>query len=174
LLAGLITTIVGGSAWGQVVVAPQMSLLGASERYALLVSNERAVSLTSVEIIFPTDLRVRSFAEVPGWYLKVLGDSAAARVTGAVWTGVLTPRRLVEFPFIATNPLRDTTLTWQVTQVYADRRRVGWMGKDAAESAPVTLIRAHPIATSATILALLALLGALGLGWKRGSDSRLR
>lgn len=68
------------------VVYLRVSTPGAHERYTLHVPNEKNVPTTRIELRFAYDVRVSSFADVPGWQLQVITDSAGA-VTGAVWTG---------------------------------------------------------------------------------------
>ena len=74
--------------------------LVAYEKYVLRVPNEKAIATTKVELHFPAGLRVTSFADVPGWQLEVVTDSAKA-ITAAIWTGTLPPQRFIEFPFVA-------------------------------------------------------------------------
>jgi hypothetical protein len=89
----------------------RLSTLGAYERYVLRVPNEKAVATTRVELRFPAGVRVTSFADVPGWQLEVVTDSAKA-ITAAIWTGTLPPQRFIEFPFVAVNPKTDARLEW--------------------------------------------------------------
>ena len=93
------------------VVYPKTSTPGAYERYTLRVPNEKNVPTTRIELRFPRDLRVNSFADVPGWKLEVITDSTGA-IAGAVWTGSLPPKRFVELPFVAVNPKTATSITW--------------------------------------------------------------
>ena len=88
---------------GHAVVAPATSRPGAYERYVLRVPNESDNPTVRVEIHFPADVRVISFAEVPGWRLEATWDSTG-RATSATWSGNLPPERFVEFPFVAVNP----------------------------------------------------------------------
>lgn len=148
------------------VVFPRTSTSGAYEKYVLRVPNEKAVSTTRVEIRFPADVRVISFADVAGWELQVLTDSAH-RITGAVWTGSLPPERFIEFPFIAVNPKTETRLIWPAYQTYADGERVEWTGAEGAKTpASSTSIGASLgrgaggipwLATAALVLALISL-----------------
>ena len=92
------------------------------------VPNEKNTATTRVEIHFPAEVRISSFLDVPGWNLQVLTDSAG-KITGAVWTGTLPPKRFVEFPFIGVNPKSGTTrLVWPAFQTYADGEVVQWTG----------------------------------------------
>lgn len=128
--------------WAHAVVFPKASTTGAYEKYVLRVPNEKAVATTKVEIRFPAGLRVTSFADVPGWKLEVLTDSAKA-IIGAIWTGTLPPQRFAEFPFVAANPKADTKLEWPAYQTYADGERVEWTGPEGSKSpASVTTIAA--------------------------------
>jgi uncharacterized protein YcnI len=128
--------------WAHAVVFPKTSATGAYEKYVLRVPNEKAVATTKVEIHFPAGLRVTSFADVPGWKLEIITDSAKA-ITGAIWTGNLPPQRFAEFPFVAANPKTDTKLEWPAYQTYADGERVEWTGPEGSKApASVTTIAA--------------------------------
>jgi hypothetical protein len=156
------------------VVFPQSSTPGAYEKYVLRVPNEKGAATTRVEIRFPAEVRVVSFADVPGWQLETVTDSAG-RVTGAVWTGTLPPQRFVELPFVAVNPQTDARLVWPVYQTYASGERVEWTGEEGSKSpASATRIAAADPGTagSRTPLylaggALLLALLSLGLALRR-------
>ena len=109
------------------VVYPRKSTPGAYEKYVLRVPNEKDSPTLMVEIRFPAGIRVVSFADVQGWTLRTVTDSAG-KITGAVWTGSLPPDRFIEFPFIAVNPDETSKLTWPAYQTYADGDRVEWVG----------------------------------------------
>jgi uncharacterized protein YcnI len=135
--------------WAHAVVFPKTSNTGAYEKYVLRVPNEKAVATTKVEIHFPAGLRVTSFADVPGWKLEVITDSAKA-ITGAIWTGNLPPQRFAEFPFVAANPKTETKLEWPAYQTYADGEKVEWTGPEGSKSpASVTTIAAAPAPAAA-------------------------
>ncbi|MDB4905430.1 MAG: nuclear export factor [Gemmatimonadetes bacterium] len=157
--------------FGHAVVFPKASTTGAYEKYVLRVPNEKQVATTRVEIRFPAGVRVTAFADVPGWQLEVLTDSAK-RVTGAVWTGALAPRRFVEFSFVAANPRDASSLAWPTFQTYADGQRVEWTGPPGSKSpASVTVIgtatAATPPATYASWAALAMSLVALGFALRK-------
>lgn len=124
------------------VVFPKKSTPGAYEKYVLRVPNENGTATTRVEIHFPAGVRVVSFADVPGWTLETLTDSAG-KVTGAVWTGTLPPKRFVELPFVAVNPKEETRLVWPAYQTYADGERVEWTGAEDAKT-PASSTRIAP------------------------------
>lgn len=131
--------------WAHAVVFPKASTTGAYEKYVLRVPNEKAVATTKVEIHFPAGLRVTSFADVPGWKLEIITDSAKA-ITGAIWTGNLPPQRFAEFPFVAANPKTDTKLEWPAYQTYADGEKVEWTGPEGSKApASVTTIAAAAV-----------------------------
>jgi len=136
--------------WAHAVVFPRQSTTGSYEKYVLRVPNEKAVATTRVEIHFPAGLRVTSFADVPGWQLEVVTDSAKA-ITAAIWTGNLPPQRFVEFPFVAANPKTDTKLEWPAYQTYADGERVEWTGPEGSKRpASVTTIGAAAAASASS------------------------
>ena len=124
------------------VVFPKNSTPGAYERYVLRVPNERNVATTKVEMRFPDDVKVISFADVQGWQLEIQRDSAS-RIIGAVWTGTLAPERFIDFPFVAVNPKTPAQIHWPAFQTYADGQRVEWTGaEDSKSPASVTAIAA--------------------------------
>jgi uncharacterized protein YcnI len=136
--------------WAHAVVFPRQSTTGSYEKYVLRVPNEKAVATTRVELHFPAGLRVTSFADVPGWQLEVVTDSAKA-ITAAIWTGNLPPQRFVEFPFVAANPKSDTKLEWPAYQTYADGERVEWTGPEGSKRpASVTTIGASSTAAGSS------------------------
>ncbi|HET7693975.1 MAG TPA: DUF1775 domain-containing protein [Gemmatimonadota bacterium] len=148
------------------VVQPAEAPPGAYQRYVLRVPTEREVPTTRVEIQFPAAVTVVSFADVPGWSLEVMTDSAG-RIVGAAWTGTLPPQRFVEFPFVAVNPREDLRIAWPVTQTYAGGEVVEWAGPEDSETpASVTVIAADSsvgwdpetwLVSAGLIISLLAL-----------------
>jgi uncharacterized protein YcnI len=140
--AAILAVAVPTLSWAHAVVFPRQSTTGSYEKYVLRVPNEKAVATTRVEIHFPAGVRVTSFADVPGWQLEVVTDSAKA-ITAAIWTGNLPPERFVEFPFVAVNPKTDAKLEWPAYQTYADGERVEWTGPEGSKRpASVTTIGA--------------------------------
>lgn len=147
------------------VVYPRKSTPGAYEKYVLRVPNEKDSPTLRVEIRFPSAIRVVSFGDVHGWTLRTITDSAG-KITGAVWTGSLSPDRFIEFPFIAVNPDDAATLTWPAYQTYADGERVDWVGPpDSKRPASSTTISSggretwvlRVMALAAFVLALVSL-----------------
>jgi uncharacterized protein YcnI len=145
----------------------------------LRVPNEKGTPTTHVEIRFPDGARVISFADVPGWQVAPLLDSAQ-RIVGAVWTGTLPPQRFVELPFIAVNPKSPERLVWPVFQTYSDGERVEWTGasesKTPASFTDVGIQGPAPFGGHGPMLTALAALAlsliALGLALRGGSDRR--
>jgi uncharacterized protein YcnI len=163
----LLVPVVAGA---HAVVYPKTSAAGAYERYVLRVPNEKGSATTRIEIRFPGAAKVISFADVPGWQVAPILDSAQ-RIVGAVWTGTLPPQRFVELPFIAVNPKTPAQLVWPVFQSYADGERVEWTGaadsKSPASATEVATSGPAPFAGRGPMLAALAALAlsliALGL-----------
>jgi len=160
------------------VVQPAEAPPGAYQRYVLRVPTEREVPTTRVEIRFPAAVTVVSFADVPGWELEVVTDSAG-RIVGAAWTGSLPPQRFVEFPFVAVNPREDLTIAWPVTQTYAGGEVVEWAGPEDSETpASVTHVTAGgegwPGGAWLAIASLALALLALGLALRNARPDALR
>ncbi|MDF2773969.1 MAG: nuclear export factor, partial [Geminicoccaceae bacterium] len=127
-----------------VTVWPRTAAHGAYERYVVRVPNEKDVATTRVEIRFPAEVRISSFLDVAGWKLEVLTDSAG-KITGAVWTGSLPPKRFVEFPFVAVNPKEGARVVWPAFQTYEGNQVVEWTGPEGSKTpASVTTLSARP------------------------------
>lgn len=149
VMVAIAVVLVPTLSWAHAVVFPRQSAPGAYERYVLRVPNEKAVATTKVELRFPAGVRVTSFADVPGWQLEVVRDSANA-ITAAIWTGTLPAERFIEFPFVAVNPKTDARVVWPAFQTYADGERVEWTGPEGSKSpASVTTIGAVAAAPTA-------------------------
>ena len=124
-----------GALWAHAVVVPATSNTRAYETYTLRVPNEKDVPTVRVEIAFPPEVFVISFAEVPGWELVVERDDTG-RAVGAAWTGELAPHRFVELSFVGVNPAQPTTLVWPVHQTYRGPNGdevVSWAGPEDSE-----------------------------------------
>ena len=142
VMVAIAVVLVPTLSWAHAVVFPRQSAPGAYEKYVLRVPNEKAVATTKVELRFPAGVRVTSFADVPGWQLEIVRDSANA-IAAAIWTGTLPAQRFVEFPFVAVNPKTDARVVWPAYQTYADGERVEWTGPEGSKSpASVTTIGA--------------------------------
>jgi len=151
-----------GPALAHVTVWPRTAAPGAFERYVVRVPNEKNTATTRVEIHFPAEVRISSFLDVPGWELQVLTDSAG-KITGAVWTGTLPPKRFIEFPFIGVNPKTGTTrLVWPAFQTYADGQVVQWTGPTGSKT-PASATELTAPSSGASSMALWMALGALGI-----------
>lgn len=176
-IAAVLLLVMPALVFGHAVVFPKASATGAYERYVLRVPNEKDVATTRVELHFPADVRVTSFADVAGWQLEVLTDSAK-RIVGAIWTGTLPPKRFVEFPFVGANPKTAASLTWPTFQTYASGEKVEWTGAPGSKSpasvttiaAPDSVKTAAPSGTNWVAWSAVALsLIALGLSLRRPS-----
>jgi uncharacterized protein YcnI len=157
-------------AHAHVTVWPRTAAPGGFERYVVRVPNEKNSATIRVEIHFPAEVRISSFQDVAGWNLQVLTDSAG-KITGAVWTGTLPPKRFVEFPFIGVNPKSGTTrLVWPAFQTYADGEVVQWTGP-AGSKRPASTTDLTTGGSSAAlwvaIAALVVAIAGLGLALRR-------
>jgi len=150
------------------VVYPEEAPTGAYQKYVLRVPNERGFPTSRVEIAFPTDVRVISFDEVPGWTLETSSLDGGATFSAAVWSGTIGVGRFVEFGFIGVNPAVATMLKWDVVQTYSDGEVVEWTGPvDSSTPASLTSVSASGEVSAAqqgnsgTLLGAAALLLAL-------------
>src|SRR5215218_9722442 len=133
-----------------VSVWPKSAAHGSYERYVVRVPNEKDVATTRVEIRFPAEVRISSFLDVAGWKLEVVTDSAG-KITGAVWTGNLPPKRFIEFPFVAVNPKEGASVTWPAFQTYAGNQVVEWTGPEGSKTPASVTTLAPRSATGAAV-----------------------
>jgi len=149
-LAGAAGALLPAVAQAHVTVWPRSAARGAFERYVVRVPNEKNVPTTRVEIHFPAEVRISSFLEVAGWQLQVLTDSAG-KITGAVWTGSLPPKRFIEFPFIGVNPKEGDRVVFPALQTYEGGEVVQWTGPEGSKTpASVTTLTERPAAGGAS------------------------
>jgi uncharacterized protein YcnI len=106
------------------------------------VPNEKQAATVRVEADFPSEVRVMSFQETPGWKIEIKGD-ATDRTVGATWVGSLPQERFAEFPLIAVNPKVGGDLTWAFVQLYEDGTRVEWTGA-AGSKTPASVVTLGP------------------------------
>lgn len=142
-LAGALVLAYATTTLAHAVVHPPDAPLGAYQKYVLRVPNERAVATVRVHLRFPSEVRVISFDEVPGWTLEAVSPDEGATYTEATWTGTLPVGRFVEFGFIGVNPTEPATLEWDAVQEYGDGTIVEWTGPaDSATPASFTRVGA--------------------------------
>lgn len=181
-LAGAALTLLPAPARAHVTVWPRSAARGAFERYVVRVPNERNVPTTRVEIHFPAEVRISSFLEVAGWQLQVLTDSAG-KITGAVWTGSLPPKRFIEFPFIGVNPKEGDRVVFPAMQTYEGGEVVQWTGPEGSKTPASVTTLTERSATGASaaagstplylaIAALVLALVSLGLALRPTPSSR--
>lgn len=151
-------------------VLPLSSPVDSIESYVLRVANDQAVPIRSVELRFPTSVKVVSLGARPDWPAEArLADS---RITSVVWTGVLDPGRFTDFAFIARNPRTTVRLFWPVTVTLVDGQSISWWTDQRSPTkAPVTVVTSPParrdlrlamiVCLVALVLALIALVLAI-------------
>lgn len=136
LLAG------GAPALAHVDVLPTEVPLGEALEFTVRVPNEREVPTTRVEVEFPAQITVYSFATPPsGWTARpVVGTDN--RIRGVVYSGGrIGVDRYADFTMLGT-PFESGAASWLTRQTYADGTVKPWTGPAeepgsvAAESGP--------------------------------------
>ena len=122
------------AATAHVTVSPKESAVGAHVKYVVRVPNEKQVDTVTIEIRFPSALRVRSFEQRPGWMTEPVRD-ASGTLIGVRWRGSLPPQQFAEFGLPAVNPAAAEDLAWSAIQSFADGTKVEWSGA-AGSKAP--------------------------------------
>jgi uncharacterized protein YcnI len=139
LLISLAAAVLATSASAHVTVWPQQSAPGAREKYELRVPNERKSATITIEVHFPSGLRVTAVEQKPGWQAEAIRDSAG-NLTGVRWIGNLPPEQFTEFGVLAVNPPGGGDLAFTAIQAFADGTKVDWSGP-AGSKTPAARVR---------------------------------
>ena len=138
LLSSFLAVALATSASAHVTVAPAQSAPGAREKYELRVPNERKSATITVEVRFPTGLRVTAVEQKPGWQAEAIRDPAG-NLIGVRWIGSLPPEQFTEFGLLAVNP-PGGELAFTAIQAFADGTKIDWSGA-AGSKTPAARVR---------------------------------
>jgi uncharacterized protein YcnI len=130
------------SASAHVTVSPAQGAPGAREKYELRVPNERKSATITVELHFPSNLRVTAVEQKPSWHAEALRD-ASGNLTGVRWIGDLPPEQFTEFGLLGQNPGGGGELVFTAIQAFADGTKVEWSGP-AGSKTPAARVRLAP------------------------------
>jgi len=139
LVISLAALALATSASAHVTVSPAQSSPGAREKYELRVPNERKSSTITVEVHFPTGLRVTAVEQKPGWQAEAIRDPAG-NLIGVRWIGSLPPEQFTEFGLLAVNPSGGGDLAFTAIQAFADGTKINWSGT-AGSKTPAARVR---------------------------------
>jgi len=115
------------SASAHVTVWPQQSSPGAREKYEIRVPTERKSATITVEVHFPSNLRITAVEQKPGWQAEAIRD-VAGNLVGVRWIGSLPPEQFTEFGVLAVNPSGGGDLAFTAIQAFADGTKINWSG----------------------------------------------
>ncbi len=129
-------------ALAHVEVLPAEVAQGESVQFTVRVPTERQIPTTRVQVDFPQQVTVYSFADPPpGWTVTPL-RAPDGRFRGVVYAGgEIGVDRYVDFQVLGT-PFESGTATWKARQTYADGKVKPWTGppekegEEAPESGP--------------------------------------
>lgn len=142
LIIGLIAVTLASAGSGHVTASPQQSVAGAREKYELRVPNERKSATITLEVHFPSGLRVTAVEQKPGWQAEALRD-AAGNLAGVRWIGNLPPEQFTEFGLLAVNPHGGGEIAFTAIQAFADGSKIEWSGA-AGSKAPAARVTIKP------------------------------
>lgn len=108
-----------------VVVFPQQSQAGASERYTVRVPTEGQVATTSVELEVPAEMTVSGVLVGGGFTYDVRREGN--RIVAITWKQEIKPGEIGEFVFFARNP-KTGQIAWKAHQRFADGTAADWVG----------------------------------------------
>ena len=137
-ILGLLQTT---AVFAHITIWPKESNLGAREKYTMRVPNEKQVATVRVEGEFPAEVIVYDFEFKPGWKIDFKKDEKG-KITGAVWTGKISPYEFVEFGMLGLNPKEGSNLIWKFVQYYEDGTREEFTGPVGSRlPSPVTVLK---------------------------------
>ena len=122
-----LTLLLASLAFGHIRIYPTESTLGAREKYAMRVPNEKQVACVRIEGEFPPEVTIYDFEFKPGWKIDFKKDEKG-KIIGAVWTGTMAPYEFVEFGMLGINPKQGSSLVWKFVQYYADGNKEEFTG----------------------------------------------
>lgn len=141
-LAGL-ALLAGGAApaLAHIDVLPAQVTQGEAQQFTIRVPNERDLPATRVQVDFPPQITVYSFAAPPpGWTMRTV-TGPDKRFSGVVYSGSLPVSQYVDFQVLGT-PFEAGTAIWKTRQTYADGSVKPWTaapekpGEESAETGP--------------------------------------
>lgn len=136
--------LLGGGATpalAHVDVLPTEVAQGEGLEFTIRVPNERDIPTTRVEVDFPAQITVYSFAAPPpGWTMRTV-RGPDKRFVRVVYAGSLPANRYADFQVLGT-PFEAGTALWKTRQTYADGLVKPWTaapekpGEETPESGP--------------------------------------
>ena len=99
------------------------------QTFTMNVPNEKDDSTVALRLIIPQGVKEISPNVKPGWTISLKKDGTGddTKVTEIDWTGGSIPfGQRDEFSFSAQVPSKETTLQWDVYQVYQNGETIAW------------------------------------------------
>ena len=141
-LALLLVLVSAPGVGAHMVVLPETSVAGGTERYTILVPTEGESATVRVEVRLPMGVDVAAVESKPGW--QASNEAFPIGKATVRWSGgKIPPGEMLSFEFLAVNPPAARVLTWNATQWYEDGSSDRW-GEGAPEDhhASTTILRA--------------------------------
>jgi uncharacterized protein YcnI len=142
-LAAAIAAMTVVSAEAHIVITPNQSTQGATEKFTLRVPTEGTVATVAAEIDIPAGVVVETVAMPAGWKYELKRD-ADKRIVGIVWTMTIPPGEFAEFAFTARLPREGTQVVWPLRQKFADGTVSEWTKTPAGANRPSAVTRMAP------------------------------
>lgn len=135
-LAGALL-LVSVPAFAHVGITPRESKLGATDTYTLRVPSEGGMTTTSVVLDVPDGVTILSVTAPEG--AKHEEKKVGGRIVEVTWTVDIKAGASAQLAFAARNPAQGESISWKVTQKYADGMSSAWVGAPGTRApAPVT------------------------------------
>ena len=141
-LALLIVLVSARGAAAHMVVLPETSTAGGTERYVVLVPTEGQSPTVRIELRLPMGVDVAAVESKPGW--QASNEAFPVGAATVRWSGGrIPPGEMLSFEFLAVNPPAARVLTWNATQWYEDGSSDRWgAGAPTDHQASTTTLRA--------------------------------
>jgi uncharacterized protein YcnI len=125
-----------GLASAHVTVKPNVSAPGAWETYTIKIPVEKEIPTTKVTLKIPDGLEFQQYQPVPDWKVTTKKDGSG-KVTTITWEasgdGIL-PGQFQQFNFVAKNPDKEGSASWDAYQYYKDGTIVEWTGNEKSQT----------------------------------------
>jgi uncharacterized protein YcnI len=142
-LAAALAAMTAAAAEAHIVIAPNQSTQGATEKFTLRVPTEGTVATVAAEVDIPAGVVVETVAMPAGWKYELKRD-ADKRIIGIVWTMTIPPGEFAEFAFTGRLPREGTQVVWTLRQKFADGTVSDWTKTPAGAIRPTAITKMAP------------------------------
>jgi uncharacterized protein YcnI len=101
--------------------------------YTMRVPTEKPIPTVKVRVVIPSGVTAFSVQPKPGWQYSI--EKSKGLVKSITWYGgTIKAGEFDEFAFVAGNPRKPMTVSWDAYQTYSDGSVVKWIGNPGSDT----------------------------------------